>query len=54
VLSQTKALHYHIVMSVVRRDNTVSAVVIVHFLQQQEFPNWNAAKLWCKLETNAD
>ena len=39
VLNQTKALHYQIVMSVARRESTVSAVIIVHFLQQQKFPS---------------
>jgi hypothetical protein len=34
MVSQTKALHYQIVMSVARRENTVSAVVIVHSLLQ--------------------
>jgi hypothetical protein len=40
MLSQTKAVHYQIVKNVARRENTVSAVIMVHFLQQQIFPNW--------------
>jgi hypothetical protein len=32
MLSQTKAVHYQVVKNVARRENTVSAVIIVHFL----------------------